>query len=197
MPGDPLGVLERPAVRQIRRDPGRPEGVAAGRGREIRGHRAPLDHGQDEMPRQRPARQPPPRGVDALEERRLRLVELGRLEVVLKRLGRPMVAWLRSGRERLPPPPTATAPVVDSTRACSRPPRIPPRLIVAGRPAGEYARVAPQLSRSRPARAPHRSDGEQRHTHGPGRARVSSQAARFQHVDVDTRPPARQSPCRA
>ena len=124
MPGDPLGVLERPAVRQIRRDPGRPEGVAAGRGREIRGRRAPLDHGQDETPRQRPARQPPPRGVDALEERRLRLVEPGRLEVVLKRLGRPMVAWLRSGRERLPPPPTATAPVVDSTRACSRPPRI-------------------------------------------------------------------------
>ena len=31
---------------------------------------------------------------------------------------------LRSGRERLPPPPTASAPVVDSTRACSRPPRI-------------------------------------------------------------------------
>ena len=36
-----------------------------------------------------------------------------------------LVVWrLLPDRERLPPPPTATAPVVDSTRACSRPPRI-------------------------------------------------------------------------
>ena len=123
MGGDGLSALERAAIEQIRGDAGGPEGVAIGLA-EPDGFNAPLDHGQDETPRQRPARQPPPRGVDALEERRLRLVEPGRLEVVLKRLGRPMVAWLRSGRERLPPPPTATAPVVDSTRACSRPPRI-------------------------------------------------------------------------
>ena len=63
-----------------------------GRGRQTRGRRPPLDHRQDETPRQRPARQPPPRRVDALEERRLRLGELGRLEVVIEGLGRPMVA---------------------------------------------------------------------------------------------------------
>ena len=38
---------------------------------------------QDETPRQRPARQPPTRRVDALEQRRLRLVEPGQPEVVL------------------------------------------------------------------------------------------------------------------
>ncbi len=69
--GDLLRVLERPPVRQTRRDPRRPEGVAAGRGRQIRRRRPPLDHGQDEAPRQRPARQPASRGVDALEERRV------------------------------------------------------------------------------------------------------------------------------
>ena len=68
VPGDLLRVFERPPVRQIRRDPRRPERVAAGRGREIRRRRPPLDHGQDETPRERPARQPsarrarPPRG---------------------------------------------------------------------------------------------------------------------------------------
>ena len=97
VPGDPLRVLEGPPVRQVRRDPRRPERVAAGRHRQFRGRRAPLDHGQDETPRQRPARQPPPRGVDALEERRLRLVEPGQLEVVVQRLGRPMV-----GRDVVP-----------------------------------------------------------------------------------------------
>ncbi len=56
-----------------------------------RGRRAPLDHGQDETPRQRPARQPPPRRVDALKERRLRLVELGRREIVIEGRGRPVV----------------------------------------------------------------------------------------------------------
>ena len=72
--GDPLRVCERPPIRQIRRDPRRPKRVAAGRGRQTRGRRPPLDHGQDETPRQRQARQPPPRRVDALEERRRRLV---------------------------------------------------------------------------------------------------------------------------
>ena len=37
--GDPLRVFERPPIRQIRRDPRRPERVAAGRGREIRRRR--------------------------------------------------------------------------------------------------------------------------------------------------------------
>ena len=50
-------VLERPPVRQIRRDPRRPKRVAAGRERQTRGRRAPLDHRQNETPRQRPARQ--------------------------------------------------------------------------------------------------------------------------------------------
>ena len=59
--GDLLRVFERPPVRQIRRDPRRPERVAAGRGREIRRRRPPLDHRQDETPRERPARQPSPR----------------------------------------------------------------------------------------------------------------------------------------
>ena len=36
VPGDPLRVFERPPIRQIRRDPRRPERVAAGRGRQIR-----------------------------------------------------------------------------------------------------------------------------------------------------------------
>ena len=91
VPGDLLRVRERPAVRQIRSDPRRPERVAAGRRWQTRSRRPPLDHGQDEAPRQRPARQPAPRRVDALEERRLRLVELGRLKVVIESLGRPMV----------------------------------------------------------------------------------------------------------
>ena len=91
VPGDLLRVFERPSIRQIRRDPRRPERVAAGRGREIRRCRPPLDHRQDETPRERPARQPPPRGVDALEERRRRRVEPGPREVVVERRGRPMV----------------------------------------------------------------------------------------------------------
>ena len=68
VPGDLLRVFERPPIRQIRRDPRRQERVAAGRGREIRRGRPPLDHRQDETPRERPARQPsarrarPPRG---------------------------------------------------------------------------------------------------------------------------------------
>ena len=48
VPGDLLRVFERPPIRQIRRDPRRPERVAAGRGREIRRRRPPLDHRQDE-----------------------------------------------------------------------------------------------------------------------------------------------------
>ena len=61
MPGDLLRVFERAAIGQIRRDPRRPERVAAGRGREIRRFRPPLDHRQDETARERPARQPSPR----------------------------------------------------------------------------------------------------------------------------------------
>ena len=61
VPSDLLCVFERPPIRQIRRDPRRPKRVAAGRGREIRRCRPPLDHRQDETPRERPARQPSPR----------------------------------------------------------------------------------------------------------------------------------------
>ena len=90
---------------------------AAGRGRQIRGQGPPLDQRQDETTRQRPARQPPPRRVDALEERRLRLLEVGRLEVVIEGLGRPMV-----GRDVVPlaallvepEPPPAPLPEVES-----------------------------------------------------------------------------------
>ena len=39
-----------PPFAEIRRDPGRPKRVVAGRRRQPRGHRAPLDHGQDETP---------------------------------------------------------------------------------------------------------------------------------------------------
>ena len=50
-------------VRQIRRDPRRPERVAARRGREARGGRPPRDHGEHPppRPRQRPPTQPLPR----------------------------------------------------------------------------------------------------------------------------------------
>ena len=57
-----LGVLEGdPPVRQIRRDPRRPERVkTAGRGRESR-CRPPLDHRQHDASRQRPPGRPLPR----------------------------------------------------------------------------------------------------------------------------------------
>ena len=42
---------------------------------------APLDHRQHEPPLERPARQPPPRRVHALEERDLRLLEPARLAI--------------------------------------------------------------------------------------------------------------------
>ena len=42
VPGDRLRVFERPPIRQIRRDPRRPERVAAGRGREIHRRRPRL-----------------------------------------------------------------------------------------------------------------------------------------------------------
>ena len=45
-----------------------------------RGRGAPLDHRQDDPPLERPARQPAPRRVHALEEHRLRLLEPGRLD---------------------------------------------------------------------------------------------------------------------
>ena len=69
-----LRVLERPPVRQIRRDARRPERVAARRRRQTRRRRTTLDHRQHHAPRQRPAAQPP-RPVDALKQRRLRLLD--------------------------------------------------------------------------------------------------------------------------
>ena len=70
VPGDLLGVLQGPSVRQVRRDPRRPERVAARRGREPRRRRPPLDHGQHHPSRQRPPTQSLPHPVHAL----LRLV---------------------------------------------------------------------------------------------------------------------------
>ena len=58
VPGDLLRVLERPSVRQIRRDPRRPERVAADRRRQPRARRPALDHGQHGAAPQRPPRQP-------------------------------------------------------------------------------------------------------------------------------------------
>ena len=66
-----------------------PERVAARRGRQPRGRGAPLDHRQNEPPLERPARQPAPRRVHGLEERRLRVLEPGRLDVGVEDRSRP------------------------------------------------------------------------------------------------------------
>ena len=50
-----------------------------------------LDHRQDHPSLKRPARQPAPRRVHALEERRLRLLEPGRRDVGVEGRGRPVV----------------------------------------------------------------------------------------------------------
>jgi len=65
---DPLRMLQRPPVRQVRRDPRRPKRVAACRRRQPRRHRTPLDHRQHGPTPQRPTAQPP-RAVDALKQR--------------------------------------------------------------------------------------------------------------------------------
>ena len=81
MPGDLLGVLEGPTVRQIRRDPRRPERVAARRGREPRCGRPALDHGEHHPPRERPPGQPLPCPVHALKQRLPRLLAPASLKV--------------------------------------------------------------------------------------------------------------------
>ena len=73
VPSDLLRVLQRPSVRQVRRDPRRPERVAARRGRQPRGRGAPLDHRQGDPPIERPARQPPRRRRRALRDDVLRV----------------------------------------------------------------------------------------------------------------------------
>ena len=95
---------ERVTIRPI--GGGLPCRVAAGRGRQIRGQGPPFDHGQDETPRQRPARQPMPRRVDALEERRLRLVGPGQLE---------RIAEVRTKLARVGQVPTPSRVVADLT----------------------------------------------------------------------------------
>ena len=72
---------------------------AARRGRKPRGRGAPLEHRQDDPPLECPARQPATRRVHALEERRLRLFEVGRLDVGVEGRGRPMM-----GRDVVPLP---------------------------------------------------------------------------------------------
>ena len=61
---------------------------------------APLDHRENHPPLHRPSRQPAPRRVHALEERRLRFLELSRFDVVVKSRGSPVV-----GRHVVPLPP--------------------------------------------------------------------------------------------
>ena len=53
-------------------------------GREPRRRGTPLDHRQNDPPLQWPARQPAPRRVHALEERRFWLLELGRFDVFVE-----------------------------------------------------------------------------------------------------------------
>ena len=96
--GDPLRVLQRPPVREIRRDARRPERVAARRRRQPRRRRPPLDHRQHRPPPERPPAQPP-RPVDALEQRRLRVLEAVGVEIRLNRLRGPVV-----GRHGVPLP---------------------------------------------------------------------------------------------
>ena len=57
----------------------------------------PLDHRQHEPPIERPARQPSGRRIHGLEERHLRLLESGRLDVRVEGRGRPVV-----GRDVVP-----------------------------------------------------------------------------------------------
>ena len=115
--------------RQVRRDPHRPERVAAGRGRELRGRGPTLDHRQDHPPLERPSRQPALRRVDALEDRRLRFLELGPVDVGVEGRASPVV-----GRHVVPlPPPSGEAaatpgsPARSSPAAASRAPRSPAR----------------------------------------------------------------------
>ena len=70
-----IDLVDRHRVRH------RPERVAARRRREPRGRGAPLDHRGDHPALEHPARQPPRGRVHALEERRLQLLEPGRLDV--------------------------------------------------------------------------------------------------------------------
>ncbi len=66
MRGDELRILDRAAVLQISRDPGRPEGMAAcGRGK-TGGKRAALHHAEHISPRHRVRREVPP-VIDAPE----------------------------------------------------------------------------------------------------------------------------------
>ena len=74
VPGDPLRVLERPPVRQVRRDARRPKRVAARRRRQPCRHRPPFDHRQHGPTPQRPPTQLP-RPVHALKQGRPRVLE--------------------------------------------------------------------------------------------------------------------------
>ena len=56
--GDRLGVLDRASVLKVRRDPGRPEGVAAEGGREARVPRPARDHLEDFRPLDAVVREP-------------------------------------------------------------------------------------------------------------------------------------------
>ena len=96
--GDALPV-RRPAGPVARADPRRPERVAARRRRQPGGRGAPLDHRQDDPTLQRPVRQPAPRPIHALEEYPLRLLDLGRLNVLVEGRRRPVV-----GRDVVPFP---------------------------------------------------------------------------------------------
>ena len=159
VPRDLLRVLKRPPVLQVRRDPRRPERVAARRGREPRGRRASLDHRQGDPTLERPARQPAPRPVDRLEERHLRLLEPGRLDVGVEGCRGPVV-----DRDVVPlptllvepqPAPAPLPEVVPTPRSPARSCRASPRAAPGpGGPPGRRCRSSRGASSPPPARGP-------------------------------------------
>ena len=126
-----------------------------------------------------------PRGVDALEERRRRRVEPGPREVVVERLGRPMVGRDVVTRAALlvePEPPPALLPEV--VRPPHRADRAHPRDAVEPHrderpvaPAGERTRVDRREEPARLGRREHRRRARRHHVLGlpHGRRRVHRQ----------------------
>ena len=112
---DLLRVLKRPPGREVCRDPGRPERVAARRGREPCRRGSPFDHRQHQPPIERPARQPAPRRIHALEERHLRLLEPVRLDVGVESRSRPVV-----GRDVVPLPALLVEPLNQPRLPCPK-----------------------------------------------------------------------------
>ena len=126
---DLLCPLERPPFDRLRRDPRRPERVAARRGREGRGRRTPLDHRQHEPPIERPAPSaaaPPGRRSGRAPPR---LLEPARLDVGVEGRSGPVVG--RDSRAASRPSRAAStgpgSPAQSSPAAASPTPRSPAR----------------------------------------------------------------------